>query len=422
MQNFFNSLFNRITATPIISSVACSGKSSSRSITTSSMSGASANVSGLDAVVSDIASAHSPNVIALTTAAQFLEEKVRASKTRCRTEFSALESLQKKKFDKEFDYSVAMAATELDLNRYVDVLPYEHTRVKLIDNGTLAISSKNPSTTRLTRKSSSGNSKIQEMKNQLASYVNASTIVCSDPVVPGSNWKYIAAQGPLPTTCRTFWDMVVQEKVHSIVMLTDIIENKKIKCHEYFPLKADTVLEITPGLLRICTKSVTQLMPGLVLRKLEVINKEQGVHVVDHYHYTGWPDHGVPQSAAPLFLLSNILRNTSTENPILVHCSAGIGRSGVFCVVDTAARRLVGAASAIESSSSGGSVDGAPASSIAAVNAVNVAGIVSELRQQRAGMVQTTEQFVFCHVALLELTKAAAGQVSLKLNDAAATT
>jgi protein tyrosine phosphatase len=274
----------------------------------------------------------------------------------------------------------------------------------------------------LRRKSSS--SKMQFIKEQLATYINASNITCSligPNTTTSTSWRYIAAQGPLPTTCGTFWQMIVQEKVHSIVMLTDIIENKRNKCHQYFALEPNTTLRITPR-LQVYTRSAQQVTPGLVLRKLEVIRdgSVENNYVCDHYHYTGWPDHGVPESAAPLCLLSYMLRtgsggggvnsndvnNSSSERPIVVHCSAGIGRSGVFCAVDSAVRRLIGAATAT------GEVDVATSVALAAQKAVNVGEIVAELRKQRAGMVQTTEQFVFCHTALLELTRVATANLS----------
>jgi protein tyrosine phosphatase len=408
--------------------------------TTSGSSGAS-GVS-LDAVVADIVTAHTPHgPLALSAASQFLEEKLRnvsSKNNRLRTEFAALEALQAKRYNIDFDYTVAAAATEIELNRYVDVLPYEHTRVKVIpynasSNGTstsIEYSSSSPGNSfrsLLRRKSSS--SKMQFIKEQLATYINASNITCSlngPNTTTTTSWRYIAAQGPLPTTCGTFWEMIVQEKVHSIVMLTDIIENKRNKCHQYFALEPNTTLRITPR-LQVYTRSAQQVTPGLVLRKLEVIRdgSVENDYVCDHYHYTGWPDHGVPESAAPLCLLSYMLRtgsgggggggggnsvnndvNNSSERPIVVHCSAGIGRSGVFCVVDSALRRLIGAATAT------GEVDVATSVALTAQKAVNVGEIVAELRKQRAGMVQTTEQFVFCHTALLELTRVATANLS----------
>jgi len=417
----------------------------------------SAAASGLplDATVADIATTHAPyGTLALTTASQFLEKKLQGVITsrnnRLRTEFAALEALQAKTNDLKYDYRVAAAATEMELNRYVDVLPYEHTRVKLIN--TLCSTamrppiSGNPSGSNsfkalLRRKNS--NKKLQLMKEELATYINASSITCSlNPLLPtggvesnsnnNTSWRYIAAQGPLPSTCSTFWEMILQEKVQSIVMLTDTVEDKRKKCHQYFPLNSETTLEVAPE-LKIYTRSVTELQPGLVLRKLEVIKygSIENNYVCDHYHYTGWPDHGVPQSASPLLLLSYILRTSNGnggggsngESPIVVHCSAGIGRSGVFCVVDSAARRLIGAASVAaakrveDTDGSGGDDSSASSAAAAAVvsaaqEAVNVKEIVAELRTQRAGMVQTAEQYVFCHTALLELTRAAVAKIS----------
>ncbi|KAL4549057.1 hypothetical protein Ndes2526B_g04107 [Nannochloris sp. 'desiccata'] len=395
------------------------GNGTSRNLTASLGAGsATASSFSLDTVVTDIATAHAPcSTLALSTASQFLEDKLRGNSTsrnnnRLRTEFAALEALQAKHYNTRYDYTVAVAATEMELNRYVDVLPYEHTRIKLVNtlnstatSPTIGSPSGSSSFRALLRRKNSG-SKVQVVKEQLATYINASSITCSlDPLLPprgveshtmNPSWRYIVAQGPLSSTCSTFWEMIVQEKVQSVVMLTDIIENKRKKCHQYFPLNAETTLEIAPE-VKIYTRSVTELIPGLVLRKLEVIKygSIENNYVCDHYHYTGWPDHGVPQSAAPLLLLSYMLRTGS------------------------GARRLVGAASSVAArrgiETAGG---GDPASSssaavvLAAQKAVNVGEIVAELRTQRAGMVQTTEQFVFCHAALLELTRAAVAKIS----------
>jgi protein tyrosine phosphatase len=450
MQRFFYNLNTKALPRTMFSSIF--GGNPTRNVATGSGSTSitSSNFS-LDAVVADIATAHIPNgTLPLISASRFLEEKLRNSATkysRLRTEFAALEALQAKRYNIDYDYTVAVAATEVDLNRYVDVLPYEHTRVKLIRNTTTNTSETTTPTptspmgsgsfrSLLRRKSS--NSKVQMLKEQLATYINASFITCSDTSLHSTtnsantnsstvdSWRYIVAQGPLPSTCGTFWEMVVQEKVQSIVMLTDTVENKRKKCHQYFALQPETTLQVAPG-LHIYTKSVQQLLPGLVLRTLEIIKdgSVENNYVCDHYHYTAWPDHGVPQTAGPLLLLSYMLRSSgggdggsssSAESPVLVHCSAGIGRSGVFCVVDTAARRLFSAAKA----AAGENTDGVSASSdaattavaLAAQKAVNVGEIVAELRKQRAGMVQTAEQFVFCHTALLELTNAAVSKLS----------
>lgn len=421
------------------------GSSQSRNLTASQTAGSAAASSlSLDPVVADIVTANALyGTLALNNASQFLEEKLRGvftSRNNCLpAEFAALEALQAKTYNTHYDFTVAVAATELELNRYVDVLPYEHTRVKVINSTASSptiCSTSTSSSFRASprRKSNSSNKKVQLVKEELATYINASSITCSlNPLLPTSgfdelntaitdtSWRYIAAQGPLSSTCSTFWEMVLQEKVQSIVMLTDVVEEKRKKCHQYFPLEAETTLQVAPG-LKIYTRSVTELQPGLVLRKLEVIKHDsiENNYICDHYHYTGWPDHGVPQSAGPLLLLSYILRTSGNgggggnESPIVVHCSAGIGRSGVFCVVDCASRRLVGAVSVVAGGGAGGCGDSANAAAVvsAVQEAVNVKEIVAQLRTQRAGMVQTAEQYVFCHTALLELTRAAIAKFS----------
>ena len=340
----------------------------------------------IEAYASDIAHAYtSPD--ALTAAAHHLREKL--IPPRCSIEYQSLESLQDQLHD-TYDYLTALQATKVHLNRYSDVLPYEHSRIKL------------------------SNRAAESVDAVLDGYINASMIECSDPAT-GSSWQYIAAQGPLPQTAESFWRMVVQHKSHSIVRLTDLIENKRRKCHPYFALKAGSVFQASPS-IRVRTLSAEEILPGLVCRHLEVeYSIADGANSMnswqcEHYHFTAWPDHGVPDHPTPILVLSALLRSkeraqhnkTDSDKdprrpslgPLVVHCSAGIGRTGVFCAIDSAARLLIGAGKA------GGSSE-------AACNAIEIGQFVATLRHQRAGMVQTEGQFVFCHTALMELIEAA---------------
>lgn len=341
-----------------------------------------------EAFAADIARAH-PTPHALAAAGQSLREKLVIS--RCFAEYTALEELQDE-LNHTYGFKTALKATEADLNRYSDVLPYEHSRIKV--HGTAQV----------------------QLGTEVDDYMNASLIECSDPVT-GSAWQYIAAQGPLPQTADAFWQMVVEQKARSIVMLTDLIENKRRKCHPYFALKAGSTFKAGPT-VQVRTVSTDELIPGLIRRQFEVfLNDSVDPWRCEHYHYTAWPDHGVPQSPTTILVLCSLMRNNppqmidGREPPIVVHCSAGIGRTGVFCTVDIASRLLLTAGKAAEGSN--GDESSANLVANAAREAVDVGKIVAQLRHQRGGMVQTGEQFKFCHTALLALIEEAMDLIKL---------
>jgi protein tyrosine phosphatase len=237
-------------------------------------------------------------------------------------------------------------------------------------------------------------------KSKGAGYINAS-------LVSGVHWQYVVAQGPLAHTAVSFWQMVVELGLHAVVMLTDFMEGKRTKCDPYFSPNAGS--SVTFGPYEINTISVEDIAPGIVLRRLVIADGLQGTgakYEVNHFQMMDWPDHGVPASPASLLLLTALVRGGHKDNkardaekaaaPPIVHCSAGIGRSGVFCAIDAVVRRLIVSAGDVAASK----------------DAVNVGEIVALMRAQRGGMVQTPDQYRFCHTALLTLLEEAASMVS----------
>lgn len=226
-------------------------------------------------------------------------------------------------------------------NRYKSIVPYDHCRVVL-------------------RSSDPG-----------ADYINASH-------VDGyrSPYFFIAAQGPLPGTVLDFWQMIWQEKVSTIVMLTGLVEQNKPKCEQYWPEG-----EQAYGGLAV-TLSSTWAASGLVTRTFRL--QQAGSPVPRHvkqFHYLLWPDHGVPSNPARLLQLVEMVNKRAAEapvGPVLVHCSAGIGRTGTFIALDFL----------LKMARAEGSVD--------------VFRCVQSLREQRVSMVQTTEQYAFLYEVLLE--------------------
>ncbi|XP_066223579.1 tyrosine-protein phosphatase non-receptor type 3 isoform X3 [Saccopteryx leptura] len=231
----------------------------------------------------------------------------------------------------------------LDRNRYKDVLPYDTTRVLLQGN---------------------------------EDYINASYVNMEIPAANLVN-KYIAAQGPLPHTCAQFWQVVWDQKLSLIVMLTTLTERGRTKCHQYWPDPPDVVEH---GSFHIRCQSEDCTI-AYVFREMLVTNTETGEeHTVTHLQYVAWPDHGVPDDSSDFLDFVNYVRSLRADaEPVLVHCSAGIGRTGVLVTMETAMclieRNLP----------------------------VYPLDIVRKMRDQRAMMVQTSSQYKFVCEAILRV-------------------
>ncbi|XP_019851757.1 PREDICTED: receptor-type tyrosine-protein phosphatase epsilon-like [Amphimedon queenslandica] len=191
--------------------------------------------------------------------------------------------------------------------------------------------------------------------------------------------KFIASQGPMKRTLVDFWRLIWQEKPVSIVMVTNLKEGTKSKCEQYWPNSTGDNDHFGPFTVTLINE---QVYPDFVIRQLNVkiYNGSNDSHTLTQYHLTSWPDHGVPDYATPLMSLHKQVMATwsPSKGPILVHCSAGVGRTGTFIAIDIA----------LEQAKREGVVD--------------IGGIVNRLRQQRMKMVQTLDQYVFLHDAVLE--------------------
>jgi len=236
------------------------------------------------------------------------------------------------------------------LNRYRDVKPYDHTRVKL-------------------------------ETHHDTDYINASLVR-----VPRANRQYILAQGPLPYTLGHFWLMVWEQNSKAVLMLNRVIEKRVNKCHQYWPLNEGESLEDEHlqevGLTLLHVKS--DVGDHYTVRTLKLTNTATGEsRDILHFHYTAWADFDVPQCDTFLEYLNAVRESKSLEDgvgPPIVHCSAGIGRSGTFCLVDSC---LV----LIERESP---------------ENVCIRDILLEMRQSRMGLIQTVDQLKFSYMAIAE--------------------
>ncbi|KAI5696273.1 hypothetical protein M8J75_010766 [Diaphorina citri] len=244
-------------------------------------------------------------------------------------------------------FEVAKRRENQSKNRYTDVLAYDHTRVLL------SLQDDVPG----------------------SDYINAN-------FVDGYKQKnaFISTQGPMPKTVEDFWRMVWEQQSLVIIMTTRVMERGRNKCAQYWP--GTEGMEMTHGDFLVTTECVTS-SPDYTLE----------TRMVAHYQFTAWPDYGVPESALSMLEFLAKARHTQAAlladlgdtwaghprgPPIIVHCSAGIGRTGTLCTLDICISRL----------EDSGTVD--------------VRGTVERIRSQRAYSIQMPDQYIFCHLALIE--------------------
>ncbi|XP_061200276.1 tyrosine-protein phosphatase non-receptor type 3 isoform X6 [Neopsephotus bourkii] len=239
----------------------------------------------------------------------------------------------------------AKVPQNMDKNRYKDVLPYDATRIILQGD---------------------------------EDYINANYVNMEIPSVGIVN-RYIATQGPLPHTCAHFWQVVWDHKLSLIIMLTTLTERGRTKCHQYWPDPPD-VMEYGSFRVRCQSEDCTI---AYVVREMVITNIEtEQHHTVTHLQYVAWPDHGVPDDSMDFLEFVTCMRPKRVKNePVLVHCSAGIGRTGVLVTMETAM-------CLIERN-----------------QPVYPLDIVRKMRDQRAMMVQTSSQYKFVCEAILRVYK-----------------
>jgi netrin-G3 ligand len=215
---------------------------------------------------------------------------------------------------------------------------------------------------------------------------------------------YIATQGPLPSTVCDFWRMVWEQQTCSIVMMTKLEERNRLKCDQYWPQKGTEVYDNTMQVTLVdFTELSTYSIRTFVITPVNSYAQSQlsansgNINFemrreVKHFQFTAWPDHGVPDHPTSflMFLRRVKASNPVDSGPLIVHCSAGVGRTGCYIVLDTMLERLKHEAT------------------------IDIYGHTACLRAQRNYMIQTEDQYVFCYDACLEASQSGATEVQTR--------
>ncbi|XP_071170874.1 receptor-type tyrosine-protein phosphatase S-like isoform X18 [Mytilus edulis] len=236
------------------------------------------------------------------------------------------------------------------------------------------------------------NYEINKPKNRYANviaYDHSRVILQPIDGIPGSDYinanymdgyrkqnAYIATQGPLPETFGDFWRGVWEQRSNTIVMMTKLEERSRIKCDQYWPHRGGETYGIMQVLLVDVTELSTYTIRTFHVSRYGYPEKRE----VRQFQFTAWPDHGVPDHPTPLLMFMKRVKacNPQDAGPMIVHCSAGVGRTGAFIVIDAMLER------------------------VKHEKTVDIYGHVTCLRAQRNYMVQTEDQYIFIHDALLE--------------------
>jgi len=277
------------------------------------------------------------------------------------------------------EYDQVVAATEqlsgscnickkrinLSKNRYQDVPCYDDTRVILSTDETFT-STKDV--------------------DDCADFIHAN-------FVEGYNQKnaYIATQGPLPVTIADFWKMIWEQNSVVIVMVTRIIEMGRIKSGQYWPVTKGS--STTHQGFKVENMDINVTNPEFLITQLKLTAvKQEEFRIITHLQFLSWPDFGIPSNPTIMLNFLQIIRTEQSLGvsrlknkwtgdalgpPMVIHCSAGLGRTGTLITIDICTKQIVGG------------------------EKINIRKIVEKLRSQRAYSIQSSDQYLFCYATVI---------------------
>lgn len=261
-----------------------------------------------------------------------------------------------KEFEKVQEFSAALnmrksrqagqSENNCNRNRFIDIIPFDDNYVSL----------------------------SREQGIPPSTYINASYLDNMDVLD-----KIIVTQGPKQNTVLDFWRMVIEKKCRHIIMLTNCQEQGRVKCFQYWP-PSGQMLHFDD--VSLFTADETEIHPGLMIRKIEVTMEDEdgqatAIHEVRQLHLTSWPDHGVPEHIESVIAFVRVAANFRDADYSVVHCSAGVGRTGTYLALHSLTEQIK-----------------------AGCDSIDILDTVLKLREKRPKMVQTAEQYTFLYQAL----------------------
>eukprot|EP01134_Creolimax_fragrantissima_P003803 CFRG3803T1 len=242
---------------------------------------------------------------------------------------------------KDGQCSAGKESANISKNRYMNILPFDATRVRLTEN------------------------------DGRGDYINANFIRLDDQE---AQHTYIATQGPTDQTLTDFWEMIWEQNTNTIIMLANEYEAGRSKVTRYWP-------DDPKGIASYGTKDVVfeseQNNKDYCIRNFTITNVETDQsRKIRQFHYTSWPDFGVPESGDGVMAMRRDILEWQSQEPPIVHCSAGVGRTGTFVAIDTG----------LAMQQSGREAD--------------IYKLTETMKRQRHGMVQTPEQYEFIYTTL----------------------
>lgn len=350
---------------------------------------------------------------------QYLERLKAQSNAKFSLEYESIEPGQ------QFTWEHSILDINRQKNRYANVIAYDHSRVVLAKlpahlfanlNNTLGAATGN-------------NNNYQHQSNGhyglISDFTTSSSLPPPPAPPPGTNTLniepqsptnlancsdyinanyqdgyrkknvYIATQGPLPSTICDFWRMVWEQQTCTIVMMTKLEERNRLKCDQYWPQKGteiyDNTMQVTlVDFTELSTYSIRTFVitPVNMYAQMQIASNSNNINFemrreIKHFQFTAWPDHGVPDHPTSFLMFLRRVKSSNPidSGPIVVHCSAGVGRTGCYIVLDTMLERLKHEST------------------------VDIYGHTACLRAQRNYMIQTEDQYVFAYDAVLEASQ-----------------
>ena len=329
-----------------------------------------------------------------------------------RSEYTKIKDNDQTKHVLKFDAIQSKTNENRPLNRHPNIYPYDYNRIVLQKpiKGTDYINGSYIT----------GEKSIKRFQTKACISYRESA---SPDLSKFANINFLSTQGPLKTTSQHHWQMVYENNVDVIIMLTKVKEGVKEKCHTYWPTFGD--LPIRSGQYEVTNFDEQTMREGVIRRDLLVMDCDSPAlnceNEVIHLQYLDWPDLGVPQDINYLIkaitdlrkiLLEKVLERKGKADRfnVVVHCSAGVGRTGTFLAL----YKLMDDVDEILKFKK---LNESKRVSTVVPETINIFNTVLSLRSKRVEMVQTWEQYKYLYGSLVAYSRAASGLPQLDLHE-----